>query len=277
MKVNTKPKCIYIKNIYIQPSKNTKLNNSLNFFSKNKNLIPDYNDNNKGLNYIPKQTNKTSIKSFYQNIYPQKDRYLLKGNPNFLSSKNINNRTNDKYNKQKFISSEKVMGPANSGRKIIQKNYRIINPFKERSNSENSINCFNRTYTFFNKKDDKCSKLKSIPGNIINISRKDTDKINISCQNINKKYNYRNNISQNDNIFSYSSKNSSSSMNMNRSKKYYYQEPNYKKDDIIDEQSLLYSTIQKEHHNIMSPNNNPSGNVSKNINIKYKKNIKRKK
>ena len=267
MKVNTKPKCIYIKNIYIQPTKNTKLNNSLNFFGKNKNPISNYNDNNKGLNYIPKQINKTSIKSFYQNIYPQKERYLLKVNPNFLSSKNINNKTNDKYNKQKFISSEKVMGPANSGRKMIQKNYQIINPFKERSNSENSLNCFNRTYTFFNKKDDKCSNLKSKPGNIINISRKDTDKINISCQHINKKYNYRNNIAQNDNIFSYSSKNSNSSMNMNRSKKYYYQEPNYKKDDITDEQSFLYSTIQKEHHNIISPNNNPSGNVSKNINI----------
>ena len=56
-------------------------------------------------------------------------------------------------------------------------------------------------------------------------------------------------------------------MNMNRSKKYYYQKPNYKKDDIIDEQSLLYSTIQKEHNNIMSPNNNPSWNASKKISI----------
>ena len=269
MKVNTKPKCIYIKNIYIQPSKNTKLNNSLNFFSKNKNFVPENNDNNKGINYIPKQMNKTSIKSFYQNIYPQKERHLYKGNSNYLSSKNINNKANNKYSKKKFISSEKVIGPKISGRKMIQKNYQIINPFKERSNSENSINCFNRAYTFFNKKNDNCSNLKTKTGNIINISRKDTDKekINISCTNNNKKYNYRNNVSNNDNIFSYSSKNSSSSINMNRSKKYFYQVPNYKNNDINDEQSVLYSTIQKEYHNVMSPISNLSVNISKNINI----------
>ena len=270
MKVNTKPKCIYIKNIYIQPSKNQKLNNSLNIFSKTKKQIPEYHDNIKGINYIPKQINKTSIKSFYQNIYPSKDRYLLKGNPNYLSSKNISNKTNTKYHKQKYISSEKVMGPTISGRKIIHKNYQIINPFKERSNSENSLNCFNRTYTFFNKKDDKNSNLKTKPGNIINISRKDTDKINISCTNNNKKYNDRNDISKNNNIYSYSSKNSSSSsITIKANKKYFYQDPKYKNDnqDITEEQSILYSTLQKEYHNPMSPNINVSGNISKNINI----------
>ena len=70
MKFNTKPKCIYIKNIYIQPTKYQKISNSTNVFMENKNS--DYNVNNqssqKNFYHIP----KTSIKTFYQNIYPQK-------------------------------------------------------------------------------------------------------------------------------------------------------------------------------------------------------------
>ena len=267
MNFNTKPKCIYIKNIYMQPSKNHKLNNSTNLLSKNNKNNSDYNANNRGLNYIQKETNKTSIKSFYQNIYPKKEKYLIKGNPNYLSSKIINSKIASKYG-QKHISTGKNYGPTISGRKIINKNYEIHNPFKERSNSENSLNCFNRTYSFFNKKEDNISNVKAKPGNIINITKKDNDKINISCTNINKKYNYRNYIN-NDKNYNSSKNSNKSNINLKENKKYFYQEPNYKnsfKQDTNEDNSIIYSTLQKDYNNIMSPiiNDNTTNN---NINI----------
>ena len=39
---NPKKKCIYIKNIYIQPSKNQKLLSATNSFIENKKIISDY-------------------------------------------------------------------------------------------------------------------------------------------------------------------------------------------------------------------------------------------
>ena len=257
MKFNTKPKCIYIKNIYMQPSKNHKLNNSTNYLSKNAKNISDYNVNNKGLNNIQKQINKTSIKSFYQNIYPKKEKYLVKGNPNYLSSKIINNKIASKY-EQKHISTGKIYEPSISKRKIIHKNYEIHNPFKERSNSENSLNCFNRTYSFFNKNEDNISKIKKKPGNIINIYKKDNEKINISCTNINKKYNYRNYIKNNEKNYNSSKNSNKSSINLKENKKYFYQEPNYKnciKQDTNVDNSIIYSTLQKDYNYnyLMSP------------------------
>ena len=269
---NTKPKYIYIKNIYIQPTKNQKLSNSTNFLCSNKKIYSDYNayiNNNKDLNIYQNQINKTAIKSFYQNIYPQKDRYLLKENSNYLSSNNIYIKDNSKYNKQKNISSEKIVGPTISGRKKTQKNYQIINPFKERSNSENSFNCFNKTHSFFNKNGEKIYKLKSKQQNIINISTNDNNKISISCTNNNKNYNYRNDFSNKNNIISYSNNSCSSSINL-KDKKYFYQEQNYKngiriKPDCKGENSIYYSTLQKEFDNPM--NQTINDNIINNIEI----------
>ena len=254
MNFNAKPKCIYIKNIYMQPSKNHKLNNSIHYLSKNNKYISEYKSNNKDLNYIQKQVNKTSIKSFYQNIYPKKEKYLIKGNPKYLSSKIINNKIATKF-EQKHISTGKIIGPTISGRKIMHKKYEIHNPFKERSNSENSLNCFNRTYSFFNKKEDNISNLKTKTGNIINISKKDNDKINVSCTNINKKYNYRNYIN-NDKNYNSSKNSDKNSINLNENKKYFYQDPNYKKNikqNTNEDNSIFYSTLQNDFNSLMSP------------------------
>ena len=263
MNFNTKPKCIYIKNIYMQPSKNHKLNNSTNYLSKKNKNISDYNANNRGINYIQKQENKASIKSFYQNIYPQKEKYLVKGNTNYLSSKIINKKISSKY-EQKNISTGKINGPTISGKKIIHQKYEIHNPFKERSNSENSLNCFNRTYSFFNKKEDNISNVKVNPGNIINIHKKDNEKINISCININKKYNYRNYINNNDKNYNSSKNNKKSSINLKENKKYFYQ--NNIIQDTNEDNSIAYSTLQKDYNNLMSPVLNDNI-INNNINI----------
>jgi hypothetical protein len=78
MNLNTKKKCIYIKNIYI--SKNPKLNNSINSYFENKKLISDYNANKKDISTTTKQVPKKSVKTLYQNISSQKGKYLIKGN-----------------------------------------------------------------------------------------------------------------------------------------------------------------------------------------------------
>jgi len=233
---NPKKKCIYIKNIYIQPTKNQKLLSATNSFIENKKIISDYNVNNQPLNLYPKQKNKNILKSFYKNVNPPKQNNFIRGNQDLLSSKNIHYKSTTKKIKEKLIPLDTYSGSNISGRKLEQKNYQISNPFKERSNSENSINYFNRTYTFFNNqdiKDIKSSYLKAKPVdriNQMNISKQIDDSTNISCTNINKKiYNFRNGPDNKENL-SIKSKNSSCSCSFSRanSKKYFYQEHTYK-------------------------------------------------
>ena len=217
MNLNQKKKCIYIKNIYI--SKNPKLNNSINSYFENKKLISDYNVNKKDPSTTTKQVQKKSVKPVYQNIYSQKGKYLIKGNQNFLSTKNIH----IKSPKKEIIDDQNLFEPyveSISGRKSGQKKYDITNPFKERSNSESSLNYFNRTNTFYanknkdnnkenlndkNNKDNNINKdnnKKNLNTNnsSITISSKINNelKINLSSINFNKNiYNIKNNIKQN--------------------------------------------------------------------------------
>ena len=164
-----------------------------------------------------------------------------------------------------------------SGRKVSQKKYEIVHPFKERSNSENSINCFNRTYTFFNKDNKKTNiTTKEVDKNILsNISYKYNDKSNISCSNIHQKTynvrNVRNRDNNNNGLMSYTNKNNSCSCTISRknSKKYFYQDHTIRKDtknvnnNIIDDKpKVFYSTFQKGQ--FMSPsilNNNKSSTI----------------
>ena len=289
MKFNTKPKCIYIKNIYIQPTKYQKISNSTNVFMENKNS--DYNVNNqssqKNFYHIP----KTSIKTFYQNIYPQKKNDLTRGSPYNLSSKDINYKTSNKKEKDISMPIGANKGYVASGRKISQKKYEIVHPFKERSNSENSINCFNRTYTFFNKDNKKTNiTTKEVDKNILsNISYKYNDKSNISCSNIHQKnYNVRNDRNRDNNnncLISYTNKNNSCSCTISRknSKKYFYQDHTIRKDtkndnnNIIDDKpKFFYSTFQKDQ--FMSPstfNDNKSSTIIPNSCCVEKMNISR--
>ena len=282
---NPKKKCIYIKNIYIQPSKNQKLLSATNSFIENKKIISDYNVNNQALNFYPKQKNKNILKSFYKNVNPQKQNNFVRDNQDLLSSKNIHYKSTTKKIKEKLIPLDTYSGSNISRRKLDQKNYQISNPFKERSNSENSINYFNRTYTFFNNhniKDIKSSYLKSKPvdeSNLMNISKQIDDSANISCANINKKINnFRNDPNNKENL-SIKSKNSSCSCSFSRTngKKYFYQEHTYKPQNNEGQfnpmsPNINFNTSSKIN---MSSINTPSNYKENTYNNNTNKNAKR--
>ena len=230
--MKVKPKCIYIKNIYIQPNKHQKLSNSSNTLFEDKKMNSDLNINNHRLNNNATEKSKVSIKSYFQKICPKNKSYMIKENPNFLSSKNFHKKSTTKRFNQNLMPLEINTGVPISGRRTTQKNYEIVNPIKERSNSENSINCFNRAYTFFNNKEEQTSYLKAKPtdkANKINISE-NKDQTNIS--NNKTIFNYKNNtnIPKNVENISIKKKNSDCSCSVSResNKKYYYQGQTYK-------------------------------------------------
>ena len=270
MKLNPKKKCIYIKNIYI--SKNPKLNNSINSYFEPKKINIENNPNKNPSSTICKQHTKKSVKSEHQNIYSQKQKCIIKGSYNYLSTKNIHIKTTKKEDIEDNNLFETYVDSI-SGRKSGQKKYEIANPFKERSNSENSLNYFKRSNTFFVKKDDK-NNLKNYTNNangannnsnIINNKKNNENKnnnsmigsvksltnevkINLSNNSINKNiYNYKNNIKNNNN----NKKNNNnilidSSYQKKNSRKYLYKE--YK--DILSKKNVTNS------HKFYNPLNN---------------------
>ena len=262
MKINaSKKQKFYIKNVYVnQMLKPQKQNNINNAHSENSKIITDYNIN-QSINFNPKKIffNKKAIKTLYQNFYSNKS-YLLKDNHNFLSQKNINNRSDKKHN-GKPISSGILSDSNISHRKFNQKNYEIINPFKERSNSENKINSFNRTYSFFNNKDNNnISYIKTRQNEKNKKAKKSVEKISInlsdiSYQNIPTKLN---NYSLSKENNSYSNKNRISQIKNKNNKRYFYQE-NFQKKRLEQEKNTSYSQLHKKpiiQMTPLSPKNN---------------------
>ena len=270
MKLNTKKKCIYIKNIYI--SKNPKLNNSINSYFENKKLISDYNVNKKDISTTSKQLPKKSVKTVYQNINSQKGKYIIKGNQNYLSTKNIHIKSPKKEMIEDPTLFETYIESI-SGRKSSQKKYEVTDLLKERSYSENPLNYFTRTYTFFgnnnhnNNKDNISNKNNSVKDNKKNnidnkinnssimISSKNNNelKINLSSINFGKNiYNIKNNNNnkQNkktyNNVIDYSYQKKSSTNNAiagKNGKKYLYKEQALKK---TTNPKLYNSQIERE-------------------------------
>jgi hypothetical protein len=262
MKINaSKKQKFYIKNVYVnQMLKPQKQNNINNAHSENSKIITDYNIN-QSINFNPKKIffNKKAIKTLYQNFYSNNS-YLLKDNHNFLSQKNINNRSDKKHN-GKPISSGILSDSNISHRKFNQKNYEIINPFKERSNSENKINSFNRTYSFFNNKDNNnISYIKTRQNEKNKKAKKSVEKISInlsdiSYQNIPTKLN---NYSLSKENNSYSNKNRISQIKNKNNKRYFYQE-NFQKKRLEQEKNTSYSQLHKKpiiQMTPLSPKNN---------------------
>ena len=178
MKINApkKPK-FYIKNSYAsQIMKSQKQNNHNNAFTESSKITINYNIN-QSLNFNSKKIffNK---KTLYQNCYPNKSD-LVKDNFNYTSKNMIFNKSLKKY-KGKQNSLGIISDQAMTGRNISQNNNEIINPLKDRSNSENKINCFNRTYTFFNNNNDnnQITYIKATP----NMKNKQTKTRNKSVE-----------------------------------------------------------------------------------------------
>ncbi len=248
MKINApKKQKFYLKNSYAsQIMKPQKHNNQYNVNSQNLKITSNYNIH-QSLNFNPKKIffNK---KSLYQNCYPNKS-LLVKVSSNYLSQKNIHNKSTKKY-KDKPISLAIITDPNISGRKNISKNYEIINPFKERSNSENKINCFNRTYTFFNNNDNnQISYIKALPNLKNNQMKKSVDKISINLSDISYKnlptklYQLTNENKNKNNI--------SPIQNKNNNKKYFYQDKITKKNSDVENYDC--TKLQKKPNKPTSP------------------------
>ena len=251
MKINAlKKQKFYIKNSYAsQIMKPQKQNIQNNAFTDNSKITINYNIN-QNLNFNPKKIffNK---KTLYQNCYPNKP-HLVKGGFNYSSQKNINNKSFKKY-KGKQISLGIISDQAISGRKMNQNTYEIINPFKDRSNSENKINCFNRTYTFFNKNNidnnnNQITYLKVKQKENIKQPKKIVDTISINLTDIS----YKNiptklyKMSKDNSTISPINYNNNNNNNnkYNKDKLYYYQDNNPKK--INKEKKNNCSKLQKQ-------------------------------
>jgi len=290
-----------VKSIYINQIMKPKKSNNLNYtFFENSKNISDYNMN-QSINFHPKKIffNKKTIKQLYQNNYPNQS-FSIKGNSNFIPQKKIHFKSTNKYN-SKVEPIETYTGITISGRKAGQNNYQIKNPFKERSNSENKINSFNRTYTFFNNKDNNkennnkdnikynssyfMSKQGDKSKSKINNSKQKIDKISINLSNISyqylptKLYNY--NIIK-ENVSKTIKKINSPVRNRSNSKKYFYQNVKQKKLNT-EEKNMFQSKIQRNNSNQMSPNINTTTKIvsmttpNSNNNSKIKNDQKRQK
>ena len=276
MKIDSQKKQGFgVKNIYINQMMKPKKSNNINYaFFENAKNISDY-SMNQSINFHPKKIffNKKTIKKLYQNNYPNQS-FSIKGNSNFNPQKKMHFKSTNKYN-SKVEPIETYTGITISGRKTGQNNYQIKNPFKERSNSENKINSFNRTYTFFNNKDNNkdinnkdinkynnASYFKAKAADKsrpkINNSKKKIDKITINLSNISYQYLptklYNHNISK-ENVSKTIKKNNSPVRNRSSSKKYFYQNINQKKINT-EEKNMFQSKIQRKNSSQMSPNIN---------------------
>ncbi len=249
IKTSKKPK-LYLKNNYASHlTRPQKQNNKKKEYIDNPKITTNFNIN-QVINFNPNALfiNK---KTLYQNCYPNKT-FLIKGCPNFLSHKNILNRSN-KNNRDKQISLGIITDSNVSGRKRNPKNYEILNPFKERSNSENKINCFNRTYTFFNNvnNDNNQKAYLNTKPNINNINKKQMkksmNKLSINLNDIS----YQNNPTKLYRLSKENSKNNISPIKNKNEKAYFYQDKKYAKNDLEERQS--FSKLQKKSSNPMSP------------------------
>ena len=260
---NPKKKCIYIKNIYI--SKNPKLNNSINSYFEPKKINSEINPNKNQPSAIIKQNTKKSVKNEYQNIYSQKQKSIIKSsnthnyNYNYLSTKNIHIKS-PKKEEIKDPNLFETYIDSISGRKSAKKKYENLNPLKERSNSENSLNYLTRTYTFFGKgKDNKNNNINgSVNNNTINsINNKknnNENKLNNSVissttksttMNNELKINL-NNVSVNKNIYNF--KNNKNVKKNTNSRKYLYKEST-KDNNMTKKNSSSTTTNVNNNHN----------------------------
>ena len=254
MKINaSKNSKIYIKNVYVnQMFKPQKQANTNNVYSEKAKNNMDYNIN-KSVNFNPKKIffTKKEIRTLYQNCYPNKS-CLIQCNQNYMSQKNIHNKSYKNYGEKPSslgIFSESII----SGRKVKPKKYEIVNPFKERSNSENKINCFNRTYTFFNNKDNN-NKKSYIKAKVIDKNKgpgKSVEKISINLNDISYQNLptdiYDTNISKDNNKDSISP-----IKGMTNYKKYFYQEKPVK-NNLEKNRNTSFSKLNKKSINIMTP------------------------
>lgn len=221
----------YIQNVYANQMLKSKKQNAVNnAYSENTRKTTDYTIN-QNVNFNPKKIyfNKKTI---YHNHYQNKSN-ANRGNHNLLSQIKIHNKSIKKYNPNLSVG---LITDSVISRRKTKNNYEILNPFKQRSNSENKLNSFNRTYVYFNNKDNiQMSLYKTNPNHKNKKENKNIERISInlndiSHQNIKTKlYNFDNSI---ENLSYNIKKNITPIKNKNTGKSYYYQEKILKKNNL---------------------------------------------
>ena len=283
----------YMRNVYINQIMKPEIQNNLNYaYFDNSGSIPNYlNNPNIDLNNdnIFFNNNNNTLQNVYQTYYPNQE------NPKKYKKTNLSQKRSTK-NETFFNNPFDEMNEVSQLMKNMNKNFwKSGNNFNERSISENKINYFNQTQSFFKKKDkniDTISNLKINPSNktsqnIKNIIKKKKDINNIyyfdSKQNNNIVKNSKNgNVSRNTNS------NNSIKSGINSKMSFYKQKNNSKRENNDIEKSTYFSDLSKNKINqinnfistsntcITSPNCNNSNickikKVSKdnNNNLKY--------
>ena len=249
IKASKKPK-FYLKNSYASQIMKPQIqNNQNNPYFENSKTITNFNIC-QSINFNPKKIffNK---KILYQNCYSNKSN-LIKDKSNFFSQKKYQNKSTKTYKENPLSLGINIDTSISRGR-TNSHNYEIINPFKERSNSENKLNSFNRTYIFFNNNNSNnhISYINN-KANIKNkIMKKNVDKMSLNLTDINYQNLTTNLYKLKKENNSYSAKNNISPLkNKNNNKKYFYQD---KLNKDIGKEKIIYSKSQKKLINSMSP------------------------
>ena len=151
----------YMRNVYINQIMKPEIQNNLNYaYFDNSGSIPNYlNNPNIDLNNdnIFFNNNNNTLQNVYQTYYPNQE------NPKKYKKTNLSQKRSTK-NETFFNNPFDEMNEVSQLMKNMNKNFwKSGNNFNERSISENKINYFNQTQSFFKKKDkniDTISNLK---------------------------------------------------------------------------------------------------------------------
>ena len=244
----------YMRNVYINQIMKPEIQNNLNYaYFDNSGSIPNYlNNPNIDLNNdnIFFNNNNNTLQNVYQTYYPNQENKKKYKKTNLSQKRSTKNETffNNPFDEMNEVSQ--LM-------KNMNKNFwKSGNNFNERSISENKINYFNQTQSFFKKKDkniDTISNLKINPSNktsqnIKNIIKKKKDINNIyyfdSKQNNNIVKNSKNgNVSRNTNS------NNSIKSGINSKMSFYKQKNNSKRENNDIEKSTYFSDLSKNKIN----------------------------
>ena len=241
----------YINQIH-KPKKQNIFNNTNSENTKN---LTDSNIN-QNVNLYPTKVYFIK-KTVHKNCYPINSN-LINSDSGFLSQNNIQNK--EKLDEKLEIITDSTI----SGKKLNQKNYKIINPLKERNNFENNINSFNRTYAYFSNKDSKNISYISSINYQSRQKEKNMEKVSlnlssINYQNIPTKLNNYNYFNENNSYKDLKSITPIKSQNNN--KKYFYQEKIINNEYLNDKNNNSYYKLDTKSINpIMTPL--PSNNLN---------------
>ena len=287
----------YMRNVYINQIMKPEIQNNLNYaYFENSASIPNYlNNPNIDINQDNIFFNNNPLQNIYQNYYPNPASPKKHKKTNLSQKRNTKNEI---YFNNPFIEMNDA---SQFMRNMNKNNWNPGNHFNERSVSENKINNFNQTQSFFKKKDrniDTISNLKINPSNktsqnIKNIIKRKNDINSIyyfdAKQNNNVlKHSNNENVSRNTNNNSslkngintkmsfYDKKNKSKTKNNEIGKNTYFSEMHKNKVNKIN------TIVNVNDACVTSPNCNNS-NITKikkdskeNKNLKYSNNISRK-